>query len=180
MNAPAWLQAATAAAVTFALAMIFLLVRRRIQERSAPPRIMEVHVTPYESRPAFLTPLEQRFFFRLFQAVGSDYLICPKVRLADVIQVRGDAIDWRGAFNRVAAKHIDFLLTTPDTYRPVLAVELEDGAHFGAEKKSQDEWLDRALAAAGLQVLRIKVRRDYDATVLRRQVEQAVAQAVGT
>ncbi len=155
--------------------MFIILLVRRLQEQNGPPPEVEVHVTPYSRKAVFLVPLEQRFYFRLFQAVGNDYLICPKVRLADVIEVRGDALEWRGSWNRIAAKHIDFLLTSADTFHPVLAVELDDASAYGDQQKQQDDWLDRALIAAGMPVLRVKVRRDYDAAVLRKQIEQKIA-----
>jgi len=175
LNGPAWVQAATAAAVTFALLMFAILFYRRLQERRGPPPEVEVHVTPYIRKAVFLAPAEQRFYFRLVQAVGNDFLICPKVRLADIIEVRGDAMEWRGSWNRIAAKHIDFLLTNTDTFQPVLALDLADDTHYGDQQMRQDEWLDRALEAARMPVLRVKVRRDYDAAALRKQIDQRIA-----
>lgn len=171
MNGPVWLQVASVAAVTFALIMLVILLWRRYLERMLPPPGIEVHVTPYVRRPYLLTPVEQRFYHRLYEAVGQEFMICPKVRLADVIEVRGDAIEWKHSWNRIAAKHLDFVLCTADTYQPLLAIELEIDA-AAAEGPVHDEWLLRALHAAGMPVLRVKVRRDYDPNLIRKQVEQ--------
>ncbi len=149
--------------------MFGILFWRRYQERNLPPPGVEVHVTPYVRRPYLLTPVEQRFYARLYQAVGQDFLICPKVRLADIIEVRGDALEWKASWNRIAAKHVDFVLCTFDTYQPLIAVELEIDSTDGP---IQDDWLLRALHAAGMPILRVKVRRDYDPALIRRQVEQ--------
>jgi hypothetical protein len=168
VNPPIWLQVATAAAVTFAVAMFVLLIYRKRRDRQAEHTGVEMHVSPYIRRAALLSPAEARFYARLHQAVGAELLICPKVRLADVIEVRGDAIEWQAAWNRIAAKHIDFVLATADDYRPLLAIELDDSS----DRKGRDEWLDRAVSAAGVPVLRIRARGDYDPTALRREIEQ--------
>lgn len=167
MNAPLWLWLATASAITFAVAMFAILLVSRQKERSSEQHGIEMHVSPYIRRTMLLAPAEQRFLVRLFQAVGNEVVICPKVRLADVIEVRGDAIEWQAAWNRIAAKHIDFLLVTADDYQPLLAIELED-----ARGENRDEWLERAVTAAGMPILRIRARTDYDPGALRREVEQ--------
>ncbi|HWI66614.1 MAG TPA: DUF2726 domain-containing protein, partial [Symbiobacteriaceae bacterium] len=130
MNAPLWLQVATASAVTFAVAMFFLLFYLKRRDRSDEHVGVEMHVSPYIRRASLLSPAEQRFYTRLYQAVGNELLICPKVRLADAIDVRGDAIEWQAAWNRIAAKHLDFVLVTADEYQPLLAIELDDSSHM--------------------------------------------------
>jgi hypothetical protein len=150
--------------------VILFVVRRR--DRLAEHQGVEMHVSPYIRRGALLSPAEQRFYARLYQAVGTDVLICPKVRLADAVEVRGDAMEWQAAWNRIAAKHVDFLLITADEYRPLLAIQLDDGAR---EAQQRAEWLDRALVAAGLPILRLRVRSDYDPVALRREVELRVS-----
>jgi hypothetical protein len=172
VNAPVWLQVATAVAVTFAVAMFALVLYLKRKDQADEHVGVEMHVSPYIRRTALLTAAEQRFYTRLFQAVGSEVLICPKVRLADVIEVRGDAIEWQAAWNRIAAKHLDFVLATPDEQQILLGIELDDGSHMLPNRQQRDEWLDRALVAAGLPLLRVKVRNDYDPAALRREIEQ--------
>lgn len=172
MNAPIWLQVITASALTFAVTMFVILITRRVREQRVEEDGVEMHVSPYYRRPSLLTPAERQFYLRLYQAIGNEVLICPKVRLADVVDVRGDAIEWQASWNRIVAKHVDFLLVTADDQQPLLAIELDDGSHDRPDRKARDEWLDRALYAVGLPVLRIRVRRDYDPAALRREVEQ--------
>ncbi|HYF94333.1 MAG TPA: DUF2726 domain-containing protein [Symbiobacteriaceae bacterium] len=178
MNAPLWLQVATASAVTFAVAMFALVLYLKWKDREDEQMGVEMHVSPYIRRATLLTAAEQRFYVRLFQAVGNEVLICPKVRLADVIEVRGDTLEWQSAWNRIAAKHIDFLLTTVDDHQPLLAIELDDSSHHMPNRQKRDEWLDRAMVAAGLPLMRVRVRSDYDPAGLRREVEGRLATAV--
>lgn len=172
MNAPLWLQAVTASALTIVLVLLVLLVKRTVHDRKAEEAGVEMHVTPYIRKPGLLTPAEQRFYARLYQAVGGELLIWSKVRLADVMEVRGEAIEWQAAWNKIAAKHLDFLLTTADDFQPLLAIELDDSSHMLPARQKRDEWLDRALVAAGLPILRVQARRDYDPGALRRHIEQ--------
>lgn len=172
MNAPVWLQVATAVAVTFAVAMFALVIYLKRRDQVDEHAGVEMHVSPYIRRTTLLTAAEQRFYARLFQAVGTEVLICPKVRLADVIEVRGDALEWQAAWNRIAAKHLDFVLTTADEQQILLGIELDDGSHMMPNRRQRDEWLDRALVAAGLPLLRVRVRNDYDPAALRREIEQ--------
>ncbi|MDF2630277.1 MAG: hypothetical protein K0R39_4108 [Symbiobacteriaceae bacterium] len=167
MNAPVWLQVATAVAVTFAVAMFALVLYLKRKDQADEHSGVEMHVSPYIRRATLLSAAEQRFYARLFQAVGNEVLICPKVRLADVIDVRGDALEWQAAWNRIAAKHLDFVLTTADEQQILLGIELDDGG-----RQRRDELLDRALVAAGLPLLRVRVRGDYDPAALRREIEQ--------
>lgn len=167
MNAPLWIQIVTASAVAFAVAMFGILIYRSMAQRQAEERGVEMHVTPYVRRLALLSPAEQVLYARLLQAAGPELLVCPKVRLPDAVEVRGDALEWQSAWNRIAAKHLDFLLVAPGSYQPVLAVELEDAA----DRQRLDELLERALVAAGLPVMRIKVRSDYDPIALRQQID---------
>lgn len=174
VNAPLWLQLATAAAVTFAAAMFAILLYRWL---TSPKRVgngFEVSRSPYACRAAILSPAGQHFYARLAQAVGEEMMICPKVRLPDAVAVRADALEWQAAWNRIAAREVDFLLVDPATFRPLLAVELEES---GARDRL-DERLERAILAAGLPILRITATGDYDPVDLKQQVDQhAVARS---
>jgi len=164
VSASLWLQVATAAAVIFAVAIFATLFYLRHRDRQAELAGVEMHVSPYVRRPALLSAAE-RLHARLHQAVGTDLLICPKVRLAGAIEVRGDAMKWQAAWNRIAAKQVDFLLVAPETYQPLLAILLDDGSR-------RDEATGQALVAAGLPVLRIRARNDYDPAAIRREIQE--------
>ncbi|HWI60803.1 MAG TPA: DUF2726 domain-containing protein, partial [Symbiobacteriaceae bacterium] len=56
--------------------------------------------------------------------------------------------------------------------QPLLAIELDDSSHMRPDRQQRDEWLDRAVMAAGLPLLRVRARGDYDPSALRREVEQ--------
>lgn len=93
-------------------------------------------------------------------AVGSRAVICPKVGLRDVFFVPRPN-DNRAAMNRIAQKHVDFLLCSPDMMRPMLGIELDDGTHHRPERRSRDELVDRVFEAGNLPLLRFAASAAY-------------------
>jgi len=72
-------------------------------------------------------------------------------------------------FNRISQRHVDFLLCEASNMRPVLVIELDDVSHNRSARKEKDMFLDEALQAAGLPILRITARRQYS-------MEEVIAQ----
>ena len=70
----------------------------------------------------------------LQQAVGERVAMCAKVRLADVFFVAGPNEN-AAARNRIAAKHVDFLLCDPATMRPLAGIELDDASHARPDRQ---------------------------------------------
>ena len=67
----------------------------------------------YVTRDVLLTPSELSFYHVLRSSLPAEtYLICPKVRLADIVDVdKGlDKSRRRSAVNRITSKHVDFVL----------------------------------------------------------------------
>ena len=114
----------------------------------------------YRLRDDFLSPAEISFYHVLRQAVGERVTVCAKVRLADVFFVarpNGNA----AARNRIAAKHVDFLLCDPATMRPVAGIELDDASHARPDRQERDALVEKVFEAAGLPLVRFSVQRAY-------------------
>jgi hypothetical protein len=127
----------------------------------------------YEAKPALLTPAERSFFGVLQQALSSDYQIFTKVRLADIVRpVRNPSRSgWQSAFNRIAGKHVDFVLCDSARLGVVGVIELDDRTHERFERGVRDGLVDSALADAGIPVLRVSARQSYSPAQIREQVE---------
>src|SRR5690349_3082483 len=82
-------------------------------------------------RATFFSPAERSFLGVLDQAIGAQYRVFGKVRVADVLSVirNTDPAKRRSAFNRISAKHFDFIVCTPDDLRVLCAIELNDASH---------------------------------------------------
>lgn len=77
-------------------------------------RAPETDDYPYIKREVLFTGAERSLLGVLDQAVGADHRIFGKVRVADVVSVRPmkNRSAWQRAFNRINAKHFDFILCT--------------------------------------------------------------------
>lgn len=92
-----------------------------------------------------------------------------KVRLGDLIGAQQGLSkgERQRALNRITSKHLDFVLCRASDMHVVCAVELDDKTHQQTDRKARDAFLDRALKAAGVPLLRFPVRRSYDVLDLR-------------
>lgn len=125
---------------------------------------------PYRLRDDLLSPAELSFYHVLSSAAGSKAAICVKIGMADVLYVSRPHEN-AGYRNRIDRKHIDFLLCDPATMKPLLAVELDDASHQRRDRQARDAFVEKAFQAAGLPLLRIPVRRQYDPREVAAQVE---------
>jgi hypothetical protein len=128
---------------------------------------------PYKLTQSLLTASEAGFYRALIIAAGRRYIVCPKVRLADLCHGLDRWAD-TAAFNQVSSKHVDFVLCDSTTFRPVLAVELDDRSHLRADRRGRDALVDRIFRTMGLGVYRQWVRRSYDPAAIKRGIEDAL------
>jgi len=115
---------------------------------------------PYRLRDDFLSPSELSYFSVLRALVGSRVTICPKVRIADLLFVARPHEN-RAYFNRIAQRHVDFVLCEASTMQPLLAIELDDSSHDRPEREDADEFLNSAFEAAALPVVRVPAKHSY-------------------
>lgn len=128
---------------------------------------------PYRPAKALFTPAERAFLGVLDQAVGPEHRVFGKVRLADVASVDGSL---RGgarqvAFNRISAKHLDFLVCRRADLAPVCAIELNDRSHAGRDAQMRDVVKAGVCQAIGLPLLSVSARRAYSVQALREQFQ---------
>ena len=120
-------------------------------------------VFPYEKTSALFSSAERSFLGVLEQALGAQHRVMGKVRLADVISVckglNGGAR--QTAFNRIQSKHLDFVVCNPNDLTVQYAIELDDQSHDRAKRQGRDEFVDKALQAAGVPIFHFSAKRSY-------------------
>ncbi len=123
---------------------------------------------PYRIRDDFLSPSERSFFSALTLAVQNRAIICPKVRMGDILYTTDRRQFWKHT-NRVNQKHVDFLLCSCDSVQPLVVIELDDSSHQREDRQNSDRFKNGAFEAAGIPLVRFAVRRSYEpAQVLSR------------
>lgn len=132
---------------------------------------------PYEKQLTLFTPAERSFLGVLERSLEGEYKIFGKVRLADVIKVqRGLSNSERqSALNRINHKHLDFVICTIDTLELVCAIELDDKSHSAKDRKERDVFLDKALGAAGVPIIRFPAKRAYELAEVQGKLKQSLS-----
>ncbi|MDH4232178.1 MAG: DUF2726 domain-containing protein [Nitrospirota bacterium] len=135
---------------------------------------------PYEKQSALFTPAERSFLGLLEQAVGNEYRIFGKIRLADIVSVRRglNSSERQKAQNRINAKHLDFVLCNKGDLSLVCCIELDDKSHAQKKTQDRDQLLENVMNAASIPLIRFKAQAGYNVQTVRNEVEKATGRKV--
>lgn len=129
---------------------------------------------PYYAREQLLTPAELKFYKALKSVTGTRYQIAPKVRLGDVITC--DEVSWHKGYGpKISAKHIDFVLYDDRTSDILCCIELDDRSHRQPNRVARDKFINKALKAANVPLIRIPVTSGYDLALIEKEIAVALA-----
>ncbi len=147
------------------VALLFVLVIAAKRLNASAGAVKETGVDhSYRQRKILFTAAERSFLGVL------DSLIDPglhrtfgKVRVADLIEPEPNRnrSQWKSAFNRISAKHFDFVICKADDMAPVAAIELDDVSHKQSKRQQRDQFLEKVCSQVGLPLLRVPARRAY-------------------
>ena len=139
---------------------------------SEPPR--------YQKNRSLFSPRELVFYRALIEAVGSEYQVFAKVRLADFVFLANEPKDRKAHVNPILCKHVDFLLCAREELKPVLAIELDDSSHRTKyDTHESDEFKKRTFGAIGLPLLRIELQPKYSVPELGEKIGTAIRGRAG-
>lgn len=133
----------------------------------------------YACRESVLTEPERAFLGALDRAVGSEYRVLAKVRVADVVRLAGSggAKRRQAALDRITATHFDFLLCRADTLAPACVIELDDRSRQRSQRESREVFVNTLCRETGLSLLRVPVRPAYAVSRLRNLIRERLAAA---
>ena len=129
----------------------------------ATPSVQEaepVKVLHYLVRDDFLSPAERSFYGVVQNMIGSRLVVLTKVNLNDIFYVSRPNENL-GDRARIAQKHVDFLVCTPNEMKPLFGIELDDSSHLAPDRKSRDEFVDQVFSTAGLPLLHFAAKHTY-------------------
>ena len=156
----------------FAVVTVFVLGFATLKKQKPEASSGTPAIFPYESQGTLFSPAERSFLGVLEQCVRNEYRVYGKVRLADILKVTTpDRSKWQRAFNAISKKHVDFVLCDPGDTRILAVIELDDKSHTRKDRKKRDAFLEQALAAANVPLLRLSAKSGYSLS----EVSQAVA-----
>lgn len=109
----------------------------------------------YQAR-YLLTKRELQEYFKLKQyADARGWLICPKVRLFDLIEPKRGAAKKQALINKIQSKHVDFVLVD-QSMKLIGVLELDDSTHDRADRKERDGFVRDALEGAGITMIQTR------------------------
>ena len=117
-------------------------------------------------------PMGQAYPYKLTQRIFSDkegyfyrdvrpiadklgLIVFTKVRLADLLTVPKGTKDYTKWFNRIKAKHVDFVFVDRE-YNIKLLVEVDDPTHNRPDRQARDEAVDEMFRQVGMEVLHLR------------------------
>jgi len=130
----------------------------------------------YTKRQAFLSPAERSFYGVLQQSSPPGHEIMSKVRIADVLQPKKGSTrkHWQIAFNKISAKHFDFVMCSSDTMNVIAAIELNDNSHSKKDRIARDIFITQACASAGLPLIRFPAKASYVIADVQTQINDSI------
>lgn len=82
-------------------------------------------------------------------------IICPKVRMLDIVEPRKGEKDYKSLFYKIQAKHLDFVICNQGMH--ILGVlELDDNSHDQKNRQDRDSFVDQVLESVGYKVIRTR------------------------
>lgn len=117
-----------------------------------------------------LTDVEQVLYWRLVQALP-DNVVLAQVQLSRFLGVKkgNKHIQW---LNRVSQKSADFVVCNRD-FSVVAVIELDDSSHSRASRKKADADKTKAIADAGLRLIRWNVKKMPTAVEIQQAIHPA-------
>jgi hypothetical protein len=129
-------------------------------------------VTPYELNGPLFTPAERSFYGVLKLACEDEAVVFGKVRIADILKpTKGlNRSEWQIAFNKISAKHFDFVLCNPKDLSVIAVIELDDKSHSQPKQIKRDEFVESACETARLKLHRFKASASYAVDEIKKEL----------
>lgn len=131
------------------------------KENSQEKNVVMQPIQTYEYMPYYLMKSVMTQYEKLLYSILEEFcrkyrfVLLSKVRLADFIQPQhqNDKRTYYYWFNRISAKHVDFLVCELNTIKPLCAIELDDYTHRYSDRQERDEFINNVYRSIQLPIL---------------------------
>lgn len=122
--------------------------------KALPEKGTADYTSSYQAK-YLLTRNEWYEFKKLKQyADAKGLMICPKVRLLDIIEPRKGG-NYRSLMGKIQSKHVDFVICDQDLHIKAI-LELDDGSHDRKDRQERDQFVDQILTSVGYKVIHVR------------------------
>ncbi|MDN3679228.1 DUF2726 domain-containing protein [Vibrio tapetis subsp. quintayensis] len=131
---------------------------------------------PYKKVGRLLSQSESAFYNALIAAVDNKAVVFSKVHMADVVTppVGKNKKRWAAAFNRIARKHIDFVICRPGTLEVLCVIDFNDGSQLDKTKAEREKLLIHVCKTAGIPLIGANSKYSYQVGRLRKILAEYV------
>lgn len=131
-------------------------IEPQTKNEQEPEPLPEKTVYPYRLTRSIFSPKEW-YFYRDVRPITDKLglIVFTKMRLADLLYIPEGTADYMKWFNRIKAKHIDFIFVDREMTVKLL-VEVDDPTHNRADRKERDKEVDEMFRQQGLNVLHLR------------------------
>lgn len=144
-----------------------------IEPEPKPVRGDDLDIWPFAPMP-MMTDTEVIFFNKLKNALP-EYHIFVQVQLSRIIEANSDETSERSFwFNRICRQSVDYVIVDIDAQTILVAIELDDWTHSSKARQKADDKKDKALASAGIAIVRFHAERMPSADMLRYELMQVI------
>ncbi len=152
--------------ITIVLVLLGLLIwRRRSGARSMPD---------FERQSSLLNSSQRALYQTLSSTVGPHSVVIPRVNLGSLVRYPGDDPQFQEHWKRVLKHWVDFVICSPNSVRPVLAIKLETRNERKLRKLGGFNVLDDTLVSAGIPLLRLRTADNYDSGSVMHEIRWAL------
>ena len=133
-------------------------------------------IFPFVKRQALCTQKERKFLGCLVMAVGSDYLIFSKVRLADLVKINKGLKekDKVRVYEKVSKDHVDFVLCHKHNTEIVCVIDLYDLAGETKVMKKRALYLDKLFKTIDVPFVRFPIMEKYPIRVVKESINRVI------
>ena len=118
-------------------------------------KVSKTSTYKYERRGYLITKSEKEFLETLLSITKNIFYIFPQIHLPLLINHKIPGQNWKGAFNHINRKSVDYVICDKTNLKPLLVIELDDSSHKAEDRIERDTEVERILSEAGVPLLRI-------------------------
>lgn len=120
-------------------------------------------IQPFKMAFSILSKSEMKFYKVLDEVVNNQlYLICPKIRMQDILWINEYQPNKIKYLNKVNRKHIDFVICKKENMQPLFAIELDDKSHETLKRYERDLYVDNLFDSLKFPIIHITQKENYD------------------
>lgn len=151
--------------IILVIIFFFLILTTRLSNRSEK-------YSEYRRIETLFSPAERSFLGVLESSIPEGMRIFGKVRVADVLTPSSSAnkSHWQTAFNKISAKHFDYVLCDSSTLKVIAVIELDDKSHNSKKAKARDIFLNDICQGAKLPIIRFSAKHSYTVDIVKESI----------